>query len=230
MKVFVTGATGFVGLEVVKQLELSGHTVRALVRNVGFHQAFNSKQGFETHTGDILDPNSLKGGMAGTEAVIHLVGIISEAGEKTFENIHREGTRNVLRAAQESGVRRFVHMSALGTRAHALARYHQTKWEAEEFVRQRGLDFTIFRPSIIYGPNDHFLNLFAKLIRWSPVLPVIGAGEGRMQPIAVEQVARAFVVSLTERHALGQTYELCGSKILTLVELLDQIMNVMQKK
>ena len=230
MKVFVTGATGFVGREVVKQLHQAGHTLRALVRSVGFHQTFSSTQGFETHTGDILDPNSLKGSMAGIEAVIHLVGIISEAGEKTFENVHREGTRNVLRAAQESGVRRFVHMSALGTRANALARYHQTKWEAEELVRHSGLDFTIFRPSIIYGPQDHFVNLFAKLIRWSPILPVIGSGEGRMQPVPVEHVAKAFASSLTERRSVGETYDLCGSDVLTFNQLLDQIMDVMQKR
>ena len=164
------------------------------------------------------------------EAVIHLVGIISEVGESTFENVHQRGTRNILAAAQQAGVRRFVHMSALGTRPNAASRYHQTKWAAEELVRHSGLDFTIFRPSLIYGPQDQFINLFARIIRLSPVVPLLGSPRARFQPVSVEAVAAAFVRSLGEPKSSGQTYDLCGPEALTLSEIVDQILAVLQRK
>ena len=110
------------------------------------------------------------------DAVIHLVGIISEVGRSTFEDIHISGTRNIVMTAQKAGIKRFVHMSALGARPNSVSRYHQSKWTAEEIVRGSGLDYTLFRPSIIYGPGDHFVNLFARMARFSPVLPVMGQG------------------------------------------------------
>ena len=167
---------------------------------------------------------------AGADAVIHLVGIINEIGTQTFENVHMHGTQNIIFAAQDANVRRFVHMSALGTRAGARARYHQSKWAAEEHVRRSGLGWTIFRPSIIYGPGDGFVNLFAKIIRWSPVVPVIGDGKTRFQPVPVKSVGAAFVKALTEPGAVGETYDLCGAETLSLDELLDQILAVMGRK
>src|SRR5207249_9440606 len=125
----------------------------------------------EVHLGNVLDAASLDGALSGMEAGIHLVGIISEVGQSTFENVHTRGTQNMVAAAQRAGVRRFVQMSALGTRPKAASRYHQTKWAAEEAVRRSGLDFTIFRPSLIYGPQDQFVNLFARIIHRSPILP-----------------------------------------------------------
>ena len=99
------------------------------------------------------------------EAVVHLVGIISEVGQNTFENVHPRGTENIVAAARAADVTRFIHMSALGTRPNAASRYHQSKWAAEEIVRRSGLAWTIFRPSIIYGPGDGFVNLFARMSR-----------------------------------------------------------------
>jgi NADH dehydrogenase len=168
--------------------------------------------------------------MAGTDAVIHLVGIISEVGQSTFESVHTRGTQNVLAAAKMGGVRRFVHMSALGTRPNPIARYHQSKWAAEASVRGSGLDFTIFRPSLIYGPHDHFVNLFAKFIRRSPILPIMGSGTSRFQPVYIGSVARAFVTALISPDAIGQTYDLCGPERFTLGEMLDQILGVMGRK
>jgi len=180
----------------------------------------------ETRRGNILDASTLQDALVGVEAVIHLVGIISELGENTFDNVHRRGTDNIVRAAQEAGVRRLVHMSALGTRPDAVARYHQSKWAAEEIVRQSGLDYTVFRPSIIYGPGDGFVNLFARMSRYSPVLPVMGGGQSGFQPIAVEDVATCFVKALNEPRSVGQTYDLCGTEVFTLNEIMDLIMKV----
>ncbi len=232
MNVFVTGATGFVGTEIVQQLRQSGHSVRVLVRslNSSSSRLLASTYGAELHRGNVLDAVTLKGGLGGIDALIHLVGIISELGENTFEKVHTLGTENMVKASCDAGVKRFVLMSALGVRPSAVARYHRSKWAAEEIVRSSGLDFTIFRPSIIYGRGDHFVNLFARMSRWSPVLPVMGSGQGTLQPIRVEDVARCFVGSLHEPLAIGQTYDLCGPDVLTMPVILKTICEVIGRK
>jgi len=232
MKVFVTGATGFVGQEILRQLHAAGHAVRILARNRDSPavRELRSRYAAEVHPGNVTDAASLTGGLGGCDAVMHLVGIISEVGDQTFENVHARGTQNIVTAAQRAGVKRFVHMSALGTRVNAASRYHQSKWAAEDAVRQSGLEFTIFRPSIIYGPGDQFVNLFAKLARFSPVLPVMGSGQTKFQPIAVEDVAACFVKALTEPRAVGQTCELCGPETFTLPEILHVILAVTGKR
>jgi NADH dehydrogenase len=168
--------------------------------------------------------------MVDIDAVIHLVGIIAPTRTWTFERVHVGITGALCRAAREAGVRRFLHMSALGTRPGALTAYHRTKWAAEEIVRQSGLDFTMFRPSIIYGPADQFVNRFVQISRWSPVLPVMGSGRGRLQPVAVEEVAHCFVSSLSEPASIGQTYDLCGPRAYSLDELLDIILSVTRRR
>lgn len=225
MRVLLTGGTGFVGREVLKQLRVSGHSVRVLARNPSSVTSIESGGGqVEPCRGDVLDPASLQAACSGIEAVIHLVGIISEIGTQTYENVHTRGTANVLHAAASAGVRRYIHMSALGTRPNARARYHQSKWAAEELVRASGIPFTIFRPSIIYGPGDGFVNLFARMARVSPVIPLIGGGATKFQPVPVEAVADAFVGALTEPRAAGQTYDLCGPETLSLREIIDAIL------
>ena len=232
MKVLVTGATGFVGRQVVRQLHEAGHSIRVLARsrNTLRAQEAISRYGAEVHHGDVRDAASLNGAVTGVDAVIHLVGIIAEVGESTFENVHARGTEHIVSVAQRAGVRRFVHMSALGTRPNAASRYHQTKWAAEERVRQSGLDFTIFRPSLIYGPQDQFINLFARLIRFSPVVPLIGSPQARFQPIDLPAVAAAFTRSLREPQSIGQTYALCGPEALTLSEIVDRILAVLHRR
>src|SRR5580698_3750127 len=178
MRVFLTGASGFVGREVFRQLRAAGHSVRVLSRRPQSDRALADR---EVRPGDVTDAASFAGGMAGMDAVVHLVGIINEIGANTFENVHTRGTEILLAAAREAGVKRFVHMSALGTRPNAASRYHKSKWAAEELVRNSGLDWTIFRPSIIYGREDQFVNLFARISRWSPVLPIIGDGSSKLQ-------------------------------------------------
>jgi uncharacterized protein YbjT (DUF2867 family) len=232
MNVLVTGGTGFVGQAVIHELHAAGHHIHLLARNADSPavQKLVARYSAQICSGDILHGKSLDRLGSELDAVIHLVGIISEVGEQTFENVHTRGTQNIISAAQRARVRRFIHMSALGTRPNAVARYHKSKWAAEEIVQQSGLDGTIFRPSIIYGPGDGFVNLFAKIARRSPFLPVIGTGESKFQPIAVENVAKAFAKALTEPRAIGRTFDLTGPEAFTLNRILDQILEVMKRR
>jgi NADH dehydrogenase len=228
MRVFVTGGTGFVGRAILARLAGRGHPARALVRSG--RQPRAGLPGVEWAAGALLDGAGLVPLLRGCDAVIHLVGIISEAGPQTFERIHTEGTRSVVGAAQRAGVARFIHMSALGTRPGAASRYHRTKWAAEEIVRGSGLAWTIFRPSLIYGPGDGFTNLFARLSRWSPVLPVMGAGTARLQPVGVGAVSQAFVGALERPESTGRTYDLAGAERLTFNEVLAVILAALGRR
>jgi NADH dehydrogenase len=223
-RILVTGATGFVGRVVIRALQAHGYAVRCLVRR-GSEPDLRGLEALERVEGDVLAPPTLERGMAGCDTVIHLVGIIREepATLSTFERIHTQATANVLEAAVATGVRRYLHMSALGSRAGARARYHRSKWAAEEAVRASPIPWTIFRPSIIYGRGDQFVNLLAGMIRRYPVVPVIGNGQQKLQPVPVEHVAEAFAraagMPATEKHA----YDVGGPEAVTMVRLLDLI-------
>jgi len=232
LNLLLTGGTGFVGWEILAQLRRAGHSIRLLARNPASPRARQaaSQDRVEVHPGDVTDAASLTDACEGVAAVIHLVGIISQNGRSTFENIHTQGTRNLIAAAQGVGARRFLLMSALGTRPDAVSRYHQTKWAAEQSARASGLDYTIFRPSLIYGPRDHFVNLFATLTRFLPIVPLLGRADARFQPVAVEAVASAFVRALVTPAAIGKSYDLCGPDALTLGEILDSILEVTRRK
>ena len=156
--IVVTGATGFVGQEVVRRARADGHPVRAVVRDTTRARWLARDFGVELFRGDVLFAPSLEGSMQAAQCVIHLVGIINEWRENTFERVHTQATMNVTDAAKKAGVKRYIHMSALGTRPGARSRYHRTKWAAEEYVRQSGLAWTVFRPSLIYGSRDKSIN------------------------------------------------------------------------
>ena len=178
MKVFVTGGTGFVGREILSQLLQAGLAVRVLVRE-GSADKLPEPEKVEVHIGDITDGASLVGALDGCDAVIHLVGIIREFPGRgiTFKKMHVAATENILEACDEQGVRRFLHMSSNGTRENGSTAYHQTKWLAEQMVRDSGLDWTIFRPSLIFGQGSEFVKMLTELIRRVPVVPVIGDGQ-----------------------------------------------------
>jgi len=223
-RVFVTGATGFVGRAVVHALRADGYAVRCLVRR-GSELDLQGLGAIERVEGDVLVRRGLEEDIAGCQSVVHLVGIIRESPGRgvTFENVHVQGTRNVLDAAVAAGVRRFLHMSALGVRPGARARYHRTKWQAEEAVRGSGLTWTIFRPSIIYGRGDGFVTMLARMVRRLPVVPVIGSGRNLLQPVPVERVAEGFARALARATAEKQVYDVAGPDRVSMVELLDLI-------
>ena len=225
--VFVTGGTGFVGRTIIRKLLERGESVRALYRN---RQRCSLEDARLTWVpGEIGSPERLSRAMDGADAVIHLVGRLIEPGSETFEKIHVGGARNMLEAAQRSGLRRFLYMSALGARPEAASRYHQTKWQAEEAVRAAGLDATIFRPSLIFGREDVSINLLSKIISYSPVVPIFGDGQNRLQPVWVEDVADCFLRALDRPVSSGKSYSLCGPRSYTVDELVGLILRVKKR-
>ncbi len=220
----ITGATGFVGQEVVRQARAEGFPVRAIVREPAKARWLVEKYGVELFHGNVLHAPALDGAFDGCKCVIHLVGVINEWKENTFERAHTQATIHVVDTAKKAGVKRYLQMSALGTRANAVSRYHQTKWAAEECVRKSGLAWTIFRPSLIYGPGDKSINVLANMVRRAPVVPVLGDGRAKIQPVSVAVVARAFVGAIKRDETVGKTYDLCGPAAFSWNELYDKLL------
>lgn len=234
MNVYLTGATGYVGRAMLDHLLHKGHTVRCLIRphskgKLVYPSACRSQ--VEVTEGDLSDEKKLQQGMHGMDAVIHLVGIIRQSPGRqiTYENIHINGTRNMINAARQTGVRRFIHMSALGARPDAVCAYHKSKYAAEEIVRQSGISHVIFRPSVIFGPNDEFVNMLAKMVKL-PVTPVIGNGQYKLQPVSLRTVCSVFEQALVDpphssasSHPSDTVYDVAGPTMFTYNEMLDEI-------
>jgi uncharacterized protein YbjT (DUF2867 family) len=222
MVIAVTGATGFVGRHVAALLAHRGHRVRALVRQPT-PAGPPGGPASELVVGDLAQPAALATLVRGADAVVHLVGIIVEAGPATFRAVHVTGTERLLRATRDAGVRRFVHMSAIGARDTPDATpYHRTKWQAEVLVRGSGLSAAIFRPSIINGPGNVPIRTLARLHRWSPVVPVFGDGRFPMQPVWIEDVTRAFARAAEDAAIVG-AFELGGPAVLSYEQFVGAI-------
>jgi len=228
MRIFLAGGTGFVGGHVRRALLARGHSIRLLVHK----RSAGSAPGVEEFEGDATLLPSFAAAASGFDATINLIGIIREFPQRgvTFERLHVEATRNMVCAARNAGVRRHLQMSALGTCAGAGTGYFRSKFRGEQEVRDSGLNYTIFRPSLIFGPKDDFVNKLAGLLRVLPALPVIGDGEYLLQPISADDVARCFVDALEKPETVGQTYELCGPDRMSYNELLDTLSRVLGKK
>jgi uncharacterized protein YbjT (DUF2867 family) len=228
--ILLIGGTGYVGDRMRERMRDAGYTVRLLIRS-GNGERYQ-RDGFQTAPGDITDPNSLVRAMEGVDAVVNLVAIIKEKGDVTFEKMNYEGSVNAVNAARQAGVRRFLQMSALGAGNLPDFPYHYTKWRAENYVRDSGLDWTIFRPSIIFGPGEkaQFVTQLADVVRKAPVIPVVGDGRSRFQPVHLDDVSDAFIAALGDPATIGQTYELGGPEVLTYEEILDECAAALGKK
>ncbi len=216
-RVMITGATGFVGRNVMKTLLNRGLHPVCLVRSVDKLNSQLSGIDQSRYTaikGSLHDIDALHNAAKQSDAAIHLVGIIIERRLKgqRFGRVHIEGTKNILNALQDEGVKRYIHMSALGTRANAISMYHQTKWQAEEYVRQSDIDWTILRPSLIHGPNGEFMQLMNHFMCsfLPPIIPYFGDGLAKMQPVSVKDVAHCLVESLFRPDMVSQVFELGG--------------------
>lgn len=227
---FITGATGFVGKDLVEELLRRSFKLRCLVRDPD-KASWLKGMGCELAKGDVTDAASVRAGLTSdVTTVIHLVGILFEAKGAGFDDVHVGGTRNVVEACKNTGVTRYLHISALGTRSGARSRYHKTKWEAEEIVRGSGLSYSIFRPSVIFGKEDKFTNMFARAMRLSPVIMVPGSGKKLMQPVYVKDLVAAMADAIGNEAAERKTLEIGGADTLTLDGIIDAIAEVLRRR
>jgi uncharacterized protein YbjT (DUF2867 family) len=228
--ILVTGGTGFIGPNIVHALRAEDRDVRCLARKpskAGTLKAW----GCEVVQGDVTDAATLRPAVAGCDTVVHLVAII--AGKRSdFERVMVKGTGHLVGAAQKAGVHRFLLMSALGTTAETrnLVPYYWAKWEMEQAVQASGLEHVIFRPSFVFGRGGGVLPMLVRQVRWSPVTPVVGDGERRLQPVWVEDVAAHFAKAVDLPEATNRTFELGGPDAVTWNELFERIAQVLGKR
>lgn len=236
--ILVTGASGFVGSQVVPALIDAGHRVVALVRSESSGEVVRGRlsperrSAVELRTGDVTQPGTLGPALAGVDGVVHLVAIPRDhRGGADLRLINTEGTRNVVAAMQASGVRRLVHMGAMGVADDPTLHYASSKARAEAIVRDSGLDWTILKPSLQFGPGDGFFNIIAGLVRLSPgVVPVPGNGQSRFQPIHVADVARVVAASLADESTVGGAFDLGGPRYWTYREITREVLSGMGKR
>jgi uncharacterized protein YbjT (DUF2867 family) len=231
MRFFIAGGTGFIGSHLVDALSKGKYASRCLVRTEQ-RAAVCTKAGFEAAIGDITDRESLKGKLDNCDIVVHLVGIIEEKGDMTFERVHIEGTKNLIEEAKGADIKHIFYQSALGASINSWAKYYKTKAEAEDIVRTCGIPYTIFRPSLVIGKSDGFTEKLKELVRLGPFVPIPGSGNGKLQPIYVEDWVKCFLKIFSDAscitHYASRIYEFGGPEHLTYNEIVLQLMEAMQ--
>lgn len=227
---FIAGGTGFIGSHLVDALSKGNYACRCLVRTEERAKVCK-KANFEAVIGDITDRKSLEGRLDDCDIVIHLVGIIEEKGDMTFERVHIEGTKNLIDEAKKANIKHIFYQSALGASTNSFAKYYRTKAGAEEIVRTSGIPYTIFRPSLVIGRGDGFTEKLKELVHLGPVVPIPGSGKGKFQPIYVEDWVRCFMTVFSDAsriaHYALRIYEFGGPEHLTYDEIVLQLMEVM---
>lgn len=230
--VTVFGGSGFIGAQTVRRLAKAGWRIRVAVRqpNLAYAMRLHGDVGqIDIVQANIRNPDSVRRALQGAQAAVNLVGVLYEAGRQTFDAVHLEGARNVAEAARDLGVERLVHMSALGADAGSTSRYARTKGEAEAAVLAAFPSAVIVRPSIVFGVDDGFFNKFAAMAGISPVLPLIGGGETRFQPVHVADVGQA-LTELVTRPDVSGVYELGGRSVVTFKALMQLLLKQIDKR
>jgi uncharacterized protein YbjT (DUF2867 family) len=227
-RILVTGATGLVGRSLVGRLLRSGWRVRGLTRSPN-----NARElkliGCKAVIGDIRDDRVVEQAVAGIHTLIHLVAILRPWRDLTYQSITVEGTQRVLSAGKRAGVERFIYVSALGVSSGDKNPYMAAKWQAEEAVRASGLNYTIFRPSYLYGKDGAFSQLLEQLTGL-PIIPVVGPGRQKLQILWVEDLADCIVASLGYSPSFGKTYEIGGPEVLEFRQILDAVCRAKGKR
>jgi NADH dehydrogenase len=226
-QVTVFGGSGFLGRYVVQRLARGGDRVVVAVRRTEaaqFLRMFGDVGQVMPVPCDVTLPASVAAALQGADAAVNLVGILTPRGRQKFDAVHREGAANVAQAARTAGVRRLVHISAIGADANSPSAYARSKGQGEEAVRAAFPEATILRPAVVFGPEDDFFNRFARLARIAPALPLFGGGRTRFQPVYVGDVADAVKAALDDKATRGRTYELGGPEVLTFEQILKRIL------
>jgi len=225
--VTVFGGSGFIGTQAVRQLAKAGWRIRVAVRNPNL--AYRMRMHGDVGQIDLVQANirnrpSVARALDGATAAVNLVGVLYEGGRQGFQAIHAMGAKTVAEVAREQGVGRLVQMSALGADAESASKYARTKAEGEIAARAVYADAVVIRPSIVFGPDDHFFNRFAAMASVSPALPLIGGGATRFQPVFVGDVGKAVALAATADEAAGRTYELGGAAVFTFRQLMEMML------
>ena len=229
----VLGGSGFIGRYVVRRLAALGEVIAVGCRNAEdakFLKPMGNVGQIATLNVAIGDTALLPAFLAGNAALVNSVGILRESGSQTFEIVHHTGPARLARLARDAGVERLVHISAIGADSRSSSAYARTKAAGEQAVRDAFPTATILRPSVVFGPEDQFFNRFAAMATIAPVLPLIGGGETRFQPVYVGDVADAVVECLDDPATAGRTYELGGPKVYTFREILDLLLHEIRRK
>lgn len=220
--ILVTGGSGYLGSHIVRKLVEAGKSVRVMVHNRQRAERESRLNGLsiEWVEADVTRPESLVAALDGVETIVHTVAIAIEKGGRTYESINYQGTVNLVDAAKKLGIRRFINISQLGASPDLPYRFLASKGRAQAYVAQSGLDWTAFRPSVIWGPEDEFANTFAKLVPLTPLIfPIVGGEDARFEPVWVEDVASSVLKALDDPSTAQQEFELGGPEILTLEEI-----------
>jgi len=219
LRIIVLGGSGFIGRALCARLLREGHEVRLLSRNLAAHAERLLPPGLELRQMDVYDPDELRAAFAGADVVVNLVGILNEPGDngRGFRRAHVELTKLVIAAMQLAGVRRLLQMSSLNA-GRGSSHYLKSRGDAEAAVRASGLDWTLFEPSVVFGPGDGLFARFGALLKRLPVLP-LACPDAKLAPVYVGDVVEAIARSLHERAAIGETYELYGPQVFSLREI-----------
>ncbi len=230
-KITILGGTGFVGSSLVAKLDQAGYQVKVLSRRREAAKHLILLPNVQVVNCDIFDNHALKAALTGNDAVINLVGILHEAGNSGFEKIHHQLPRRIVQICDELGIARLMHMSALQANKYAPSAYLKSKAAGEMAINEfsEKLNITIFKPSVIFGRDDSFINMFANLVKFMPVI-ALAKPDAKFQPIWVEDVAQCFVNALENTATYGKSYELGGPQIVTLKQLIQQVMDILGKQ
>src|SRR5437879_5272350 len=213
MKIAITGATGFVGRHLARSLSYGGHELVLIARGIdGRDRTVRRIHGARFEPVSVTDEDGLADAFAGCEAVAHCAGINREIGEQTYRKVHVEGTQNVVNAAQKAGVRKILLMSFLRARPHCGSAYHESKWAAEEMVRNSGLDYTVIKAGMVYGRGDHMLDHLSHALHTFPIFAMVGFKEKGIRPLAVDDLVEVLFASLIENRLSRRTVAITGAE------------------
>ena len=230
MKIAITGGTGFVGRHLARKFSQEGHEVTLIARGHDHRdESIRALPGITFVEASVSDEPSLRAAFAGCDAVAHCAGINREIGTQTYQRVHIDGTRNVVNAANASGVQKIILLSFLRARPHCRSGYHESKWAAEEIVRASGLDYTILKPGVIYGHGDHMLDHLSHALHTLPLFALVGMKSVYIRPIAIDDLVTIIRAAIIGNRLSRETVFILGPEELTLKEAARRVGRVIGK-